>query len=354
MHKIQLIVVALLMSVMAFAGDSFSVLYKIEKGGKKLGFYESNFAKDKVSANSYGASNRLEMFSTKKITFVKDGLKNIDFSKNKKTYKFIVATKVSALDSKLKKKFERKFKKVKDDEMLFITKNTKKRIELFNKRKTTIKTLDELLSDIYYGELSYDKFILFEKLGVMKMVAHISKEPNAITITNASKNKAYMKISLEKNVPTKIESLLSNWSATLEKSGTYQEHKVNLNEMVSKSYTSSLKSELKSALVNITNAKKSKKSYNFSGDISFALPVNMMDAKSYKQKDYCKKLFKKSKVKFKKLSVTDGTCTAKITANIKIKILKKSILDVLSQEYEQLKMTKKVKFKKNSITYEVL
>jgi len=118
MHKIKLTILALFISVVAMAGDNYSVLYKIEKGGKKLGFYESNFAKDGVSSNSYDASNSLEMFSSKKIDFVKDGLKNVEFYKNKKSFKFIVATKLSALDAKLKKKYDRKFRKVKNDEML--------------------------------------------------------------------------------------------------------------------------------------------------------------------------------------------------------------------------------------------
>jgi len=49
------------------------------------------------------------------------------------------------------------------------------------------------LSDIYFGDVNYDKFILFDKLGVMKMVAKVSKEANILTITNASKNKPYTK-----------------------------------------------------------------------------------------------------------------------------------------------------------------
>jgi len=354
MQKIKLIMILLMMSVLTHAGENFSFLYKIEKGGKKLGYYEVNLAKDSVVSNSYGAANRLEMFSTKKTTFIKDGIKNVDFTKNKKTYKFIVVTKVSALDTDLKKQYDRKFKKVKNNEMLFITKNTKKRIELFNKRKTTIKTFDELLADIYNNNLTYDKFILFDKLGVMKMVAKVTKESDAIVITNASKNKPYMKITLDGQVPTKIESLLSNWSATLEKSGTFKEHKVDLIEMVSKSYVNALKPELKTALVEFTKTKKTKSSYEFSGHITYTLSPDISAQKTYKQKEHCKKLFKKSKVKFKKIKLEVGSCVANIKATIKIKKLKKDILEVLTKKHKQLKMTKKIRFNKNSITYEVL
>ena len=277
----------------------------------------------------------------------------LSLQKNKKKQGFIVATKVSALDADLKKKYDRKFKKVKDDEMLFITKNSKKRIELFNKRKTVVKTFDELLSDIYFSKATYDKFILFDKLGVMKMVAQITKTDNSVTITNATKNKPYMKITLSDGVPTKIESLLSNWIVTAQLSGVYKEHKVDLNAMVSKSYANGLKKELKSAKVTFSKAKKSKKSYEFSGEISYALPSDITTQKSYKQKEYCKKLFKKSKVKFKKMALEDGSCKANIKATIKIKALKKSVLDVLVLEHKELSITKKVKFNKDSITYEV-
>ena len=354
MKKFKLMMVLMLVSVVALASDDFSFLYKIEKDGKKLGYYEVSLGKDSISSYSYGAANRLEMFSTKKTSFIKDGLKNVDFTKNKKSQKFIVVTKVSALDSNLKKQYDRKFKKVKNDEMLFITKDTKKRIELFNKRKTVIKTLDEFIQDIYNNKVVYDKFILFDKLGVMKMVAKVTKGSNAITITNDSKNKPYMKITLDSNIPTKIESLLSNWTATLEKSGTFKEYKVDLNEMVSRSYVSNLKPELKTAKIDFSKAKKTKSSYEFSGAITFNLPSDMSSQKSYKQKEYCKKLFKKSKIKFKKIKIEDGSCVADIKANIKVKTLKKDVLEVLSKKHEQLKMTKKIKFNKDSISYKVL
>ena len=354
MKKLKLIVLVLIISTISHASGGFTILYKIEKGSKKLGYYDTTFTEDSIVANSYGASDRLEMFSSKKITFVKDGLKNVEFFKNKKSQKFIVATKVSSLDKALRKKYDRKFKKVKDDAMLFITRDSKKRIELFNKRKTVVKTLDEFLADIYNGRVSYDKFILFDKLGVMKMVAGVSKSADTVTITNASKKKPYMKITLDKNIPLKIESLLSTWVATMEKSGVAQMHTLDLNTLVSKSYKSGLKKDLQNAEVTITKAKKTKNSYNFSGEISFALASDMTSKKSYKQKEYCKKLLKKSKVKFKKLSLHDGICTAEIKINMKIKKLKKDVLKLLIQDYPQLKMTKKIQFNKNSITYEVL
>lgn len=353
MSKLNLIMILMLTSIISYASDSFSVLYKVEKDGKKLGHYEVNMGKDEVSSNSYGAANRLEMFSTKKVIFSKDGLKNVEFTRNKKKQMFIVATKVSALDADLKKKYDRKFSKVQNDEMLFITKDTKKRIELFNKRKTVVKTFDELLSDIYYSKVSYNKFILFDKLGVMKMVAELSISGDSVTVTNASKNKPYMKITLSNGIPTKIESLLSSWSATAQTSGVLKEHILDLNQVVSKSYVKDLKKELSSATVTFTKAKKSRKSYEFSGELAYILPSDITTEKSYKQKEYCKKLFKKSKVKFKKIAIANGSCTANIKAKMSIKELKESVLEMLIKEHEELKITKKVKFNKDSITYEV-
>ena len=350
----KFIITLLFASVLLFANSDFSVLYKIEKGEKKLGYYEVTFTQNRITSNSYGAANKLDMFSTKEIIFIKNGMKNIQFEKNKKVENFILVTKLSALDEVTKKEYIRKFKKVKNDDMLFITKKSKKRIELFNKRKTIIKTLDELLSDIYSKKLDYNKFILFDKLGVMKMVAAVVKSSDSIVIVNASKNKQYMKINIEKGIPISIDSMVSNWHAKIIASGVFKEYKVNLAEIVSKSYQSSLSQELKNSKLSFTKVKKSKSYYELSGKIIFALSNNMQNEKTYKQKEYCKDIFKKSKVKYKKLTLNNGTCTANIKTKIKIKDLKKSILSELVKEHEQLKITKKIKFKKNSIIYEVL
>ncbi len=350
MKQIRVYLLLILLMTLSHADSNFSILYKIDKGEKKLGYYETTFSDAGVSANSYGAANRLEMFSTKNVIWEKEGLKKVHFSKNKKYFDFIVATKLSALDAQTRKSYDRKFKKVKNDSMLFITKEGKKRIELFNKRKIVIKTLDELLSDIYNDKLTYDKFILFEKLGVMKMVASVSKSDDAVIITNASKHKPYMKISLTKNLPIKIESLLSNWSATLQKSGVAEIREVSFQDIIKKS----LSDDLKGATLSLLKVKKTKISYELSGKLAFTLTDNISSKKSYKQKEYCKKLLKKSHFKLKKISVKSGTCSAEFKKTLKLKQLKKTLLESLTKQYPQLKMTKKIKFNKNNITYEVL
>jgi len=340
--------------VVISANNEFSILYKVDKGGKKLGYYEVNFSKESVSSYSYGAADRLTMFSTKKVSYIKDGFKSVAFTKNKKSEMFNVVTKMSALEPSVRKEFDRKFKKVSGEDMLFITKENKKRIELFNKRKIIIKTLDEFLSDIYYAKLDYDKFILFDKLGVMKMVAEVKKEKDSVVIVNASKKKEYIKVILLENIPQSIVSLVSNWSLISVKSGNFKEHQVDLNQIVSKSYKANLSDELQSSKIVFNESKKSKTQYEMRGTIVYALPTELSTAKSYKQKEYCKKLFKKSKVKFKKLTINDASCSANIKFKVKTKKLKKAILDELTKEYKQLKITKKIKFNKDSITYEVL
>ncbi len=351
---IRILLINILLIVMAYASGEYSMLYKVEKGSKKLGYYEVNFAKESIDSYSYGAANRLTMFSTKRVNYEKDGFKTVTFSKNKKVEKFNVVTKISALDKSVKKELDRKFKKVKGEDMLFITKEGKKRVELFNKRKIIIKTLDELLSDIYYNRINYTKFILFDKLGVMKMIAEVKKDTDSITIVNGSKSVDYMKIELKGTTPISIKSLVSNWSLSVIKSGEFKEHEVDLNKIVSKSYRRTLSDELQSSTVEFDKSKKTKSYYELTGTISYALSSEMAGKKSYKQKEHCKKLFKKSRVKFKKITLEDGFCKADIKFKVKTKKLKKTVLEELTKEYKQLKITKKIKFNKNSITYEVL
>ena len=347
---LRILIIALFATLVSYASTEFSILYKIEKGGKKLGFYEVNFSKSDLNSYSYGAANRLEMFSTKSIKYLDDGLKTVTFSKNKKAQNFNVATKLSAIDSSTRKKYDRKFKKVKGDDMLFITKDGSKGIELFNKRAITVKTIDEFLNDIYYSKLNYEKFILFDKLGVMKMIAKVKKEVNAIIIENASKEKAYLKITLDGNKPVSLQSMLSNWNATTEVSGVFKEYKVDLAKIMGASYGS----KIKDANVEFSKVKKLKKYYQLEGTVSFKLPKNLADAKPYKQSAYCKKELKRAKIKHKKINIENSQCIANIKTKAKIKDLKKDILSELIKEHEQLKVTKKIKFKKDSIVYEVL
>ncbi|MCW8837134.1 MAG: hypothetical protein OQK11_00385 [Thiovulaceae bacterium] len=347
---LRIILIALFATVLTFANNEFSILYKIDKGGKKLGYYEVNLGSSNVSSNSYGASNRLEMFSTKNIDYIENGYKKITFSKNNKSYNFNVITKLSVIDQDIRKKYNRKFKKVKGDDMLFITKDAKNGIELFNKRATIVKTIDEFLSDIYHQKLDYDKFILFDKLGVMKMVAKVVKEPNAIIIENSSKKKEYMKITLKGNEPISIKSMLSNWSATAVASGKYKKYEVDLAKIVAKRYSS----KLKGSNIEFSKIKKSGKYYNLNGTISFALSPKLLDEKSYKQNAYCKSELKKAKIKHKKINISNSQCVADIKMKSKIKDLKRDILDELVKEHEQLKVTKKIKFQDDKIIYEVL
>lgn len=345
----KIIIFAILVSVITYASE-FSILYKVDKGTKKLGFYELNIGSSDISSNSYGAANKLEMFSTKKIKYVKDGLKIISFEKNNKTEDFKVVTKLSALDSSTKKAFNRKFKKVKADNMLFVTQEGKSGIELFNKRPTIIKTIDEFLNDLYYKKIDYDKFILFDKLGVMKMVAKVEKQADSIIIENYYKKEPYMKITLKDGVPVLLTSLVSNWSLSAIKSGVFKEYEVDLGKMIAKSYST----KLNGSHVEIYDIKKYKKYYNLRGLMSFALPDDLIEQKRYKQKMFCKKEMKKANIRAKKIDIKDSECVVKIKLKAKISDLKRDILSELVKKHEQLKITKKIKFKKDSIVYGVL
>ena len=337
-----------------FANTNFAILYKVEKGDKKLGYYKTQVLDDTISSYSYGASNRLKMFSSKNITFIEPGYKKVVFSKGKQHIKFDVYTKLSPVNKKLQKQFARKFKKVKSDEMLFIRKYGKTGIELFNKRKTIIKTFDELLIDIYQDRVNYNKFILFDKLGVMKMVASLRREENTIIIRNFSKKKDYMQITIVNKVPTSIKSLLSNWSATAVIQGKVQTYDVAFKEILAHNLHYQLVAQLQDANIVFSRAKKVKSFYDLKGSISLNVPKEIADMKSYKQKEYFSNLLKKSKIKFRKVSLKNGVLKTEFKFKVKTLKLKKEILENLSTKYPELKMTKDIKFNKNNIVYGVI
>jgi len=349
-YMLKMVFFTLILCVSSYANSEYSLLYKVEKGSKKLGHYEVNLAKTQLSSKSYGASQRLEMFSTKKIDFVQEGFKKVHFVKNKKVHTFNVVTELSALDKQTKEKYDRKFKKVKGNNMLFITKEGKNTIDLFNKRATVVKTLEELLSDLYYNNLKYDTFILFDKLGVMKMVAKVVKKTNEVVIQNHSKKKPYMKITLENGVPVSIESLVSNWRLTAVAKGVFKEYSVDLDKMLAKSYTS----KISGSRVEFSKVKKAGKFYNLDGKISFDLAKELFSEKGYKQNAYCKKQLKQAHIKHKKIKIQNNQCVATLKVKAKISDLKKEILSELTQKHPQLKITKKIKFKNNNIVYKVL
>lgn len=340
--------------VYSYASQNNAFLYKVEKDNKKLGHYTVVFNDEGIESKSYAASNRLKMFSSKKIVYLGKSIKAIAFTKGKTINKYNVTTNMDAIDKVTYKKFERKFKKVKGREMLFMTKDGKGGIELFNKRPIVIKTLDELLVDIYSSSLKYEKFILFDKLGVMKMIAKIQKVQDGIIIQNASKKKDYMKITIKNNVPIMLKSIVSNWKIVLVKNGKLEKTTIDLNQLFIKGLKEKLDNESKDVDFELSQVKQSKSFYEVRGKLKFSLPDDMQGDKSYKQKGFCKKVLKKMKLKSKMLKIQNGSCISDIKSKVKTKDIKKHILNTLGNEYPQLKITKEIEFRKNNIVYGVI
>jgi len=208
-----------------------SLFYKIQKGSKTLGYYEIDYKNSMILSKGYGGANQISYFADKKIEYISDGFSTYIFKKHKKVVKFKLYSKVDALDSSLSKKYSRKIRKVKNNNMLLLIKDQKKSIELFNKRKTLVLTLDEVLKLVSTSDFKEKKFILFDKSGVMKMIAKLVKVSDGYDIINRSKSTKYAHITIQNNKPIKISSYVADWSMVLEKYGQSKLKKVSKNKM---------------------------------------------------------------------------------------------------------------------------
>jgi len=139
---------AILFANVLFAKFDTNLLYQVEKDGKNLGFYEINYKSNGIKTKSYGVSSKVKFFVNKNIFYVNDGIKNISFTKNQTTTKFKAYTKLDKITNDIAKKYNRKLKKVKHNDMLLLIKNNKNAIELFNKRKIILLTIEEIIQKV--------------------------------------------------------------------------------------------------------------------------------------------------------------------------------------------------------------
>jgi len=333
------------------------MLFDVVKGKKELGYYEISIeaSDSKLITKSNGVADKVNFFVDKEITYIQDGYKQIVFKKNQKIESFEIKTKLSIIDKATKKEYDRKLKKVKQDSMLLITKTGKKRIELFNKRKIIIKTLDEVVADIVNEKVTYDKFILFDKLGVMKMVAKIVKNANGYTIVNSTKKKDYIGITTKNNVPQEIKSLVSNWKLTLINSGVYKEYTIDILSSLKDNIGEFIGSDLEAAKFTLSSKMKTtKKHYLLKADLNLALPASQEAKKDYEKAKFCKTLLKKNGLKHQKIAIKNNSCVTQVNLKIDRKKYNKKIVNRLYQEHKQLKLSKKIKITKSSIKYKLL
>ncbi len=340
-----------------YCADSFTMIYDVSKGAKNLGTYEITIdeREKKLFSSNSGVSDKIKFFTKKEITYIDDGHRQVEFSKNQKIESFELYTQLSSIDKKIKKEFNRKLVKVKQNSMLLITKTGKKKIELFNKRKVIIKTLDEVLVDILNDKVSYDKFILFDKLGVMKMVANISKNKSGYTIINRSKKSDYIGIAVKDNKPHEVKSLVSNWKMKLIDSGINKRYSIDILKSMKDNLSGLQTQEIRDAKLNFDSKLKTTKKY-YATKIGFKLelPSSFASKKNYEKAEYCKKVLKKSGLKHQKILINDTTCSTILNIKIDRKKYNKKLVDNLSIKHKELKNSKRVTIKKSTIEYQLL
>jgi len=339
------------------ANSEFAMVFDVTKAQKKLGVYEIDFDTKSKKIQTYGSGvvSKVKFFTNKQIVYAKRGYKKVAFFKNNKKNIFHIWTKKSALDARLLKEYDRKFKKVKNDDMLFIQREGRDRIELFNKHHIIIKTLDEVLLDIYQKKIDYKTFILFDKMGIMKMVATIKQQQDKYIIVNKYKKKGYIEIQVKDNLPQTIKSLVSKWQMKLQKSGFYKEHTIEVASTLKDVVAKQLKSDLKDATITIDPKLKTTRSlYRFFATLQIPLPSDITTQKKYKQARYCKKLLKHNRLKEKKVMIENGSCVATIAMKVSRKKYNKEMKAKLEKEHKELKRTHKIRFVKSTVKYKTL
>ena len=333
-----------------------SLFYKVHKGSKSLGYYEINYndSKNNIVTKSYGMSNKVSFFLNKNIQYINEGQKDISFKKNKIVNNFVINTKLDLLDTKTKKKFKRKLKKVKNNDMLLLTKVGKDSIELFNKRKITILTLEEILKISLDKNIQERNIIFFEKSGVMKMIARIVPTSTGFDIINKSKNTKYIKVTVKNNIPIEVSSYISDWSLHIYGAGKFNIHKVS-QEQINKNILNILNKKFNNKNISLLNIEKTslkRKKYL----VDFNLKINHSSNMGKEDiKRHCKKISKKYSKKIIDITYNDNSCTALL----RVDILSKDIIDPLKKElfvqYPQLKFTKKFRTsKKGLIMYKII
>jgi hypothetical protein len=330
-----------------------SLFYKVHKGNKVLGYYEINYKKSDIKVKSYGVASKVSFFIDKKISYINAGTREMSFTKNKKTVKFNVQTKLDLIDKKTQKKYQRKLKKVKKNDMLLLTKVGKNSIELFNKRKINLITLDEVLKLVILKKIKKDNIILFGKSGVMKMIAKIVPTTTGFDIINKSKGTKYIQVIVKNNIPVEVKSYVSDWSLKIYGAGQFKTYKISADDVKNKAYNIvknnlSSKSELSITGLEKVKIKKNKYIVYYKGQINY--PSDVTD-----KKRFCNKTYKKYSKKASNIKYNDNNCQLTMQGYVKKKEVIDPYLKDLTTKYEQLKFTKKYKVsKKHTIMYKLI
>lgn len=349
----------LLLTLILFCSSLYaqnSLLYTVSKGSKNLGHYEINYKKNSTVTHSYGMADKVSYFVDKKIKYLSDGDRDFTFTKNKVVAKFNAKTKLSAIDSKTKKKYERKLKKVEGDDMLLLTKPAKDSIELFNKRKINLLTLDEVLQLVITNKVERKNIVLFDKSGVMKMIAEIVPTATGFDIINKSKDIKYIKVTVKNGIPVEVKSYVSDWALSIYGAGEFVNHEVKADRVNSKAKEFIEKKLSKKSDITLTSVESGFKTKKSDLLIPASIKISYdSTSDESQQKRACKKGYKKYSKKASKVDYFSDYCVAAVS----FKVPKKSVIDPivkeLIDEHEQLKITDKVKVtNKGQIMYKLI
>jgi hypothetical protein len=318
-----------------------SLIYNVQKGEKKLGLYATSFYKNRIISHSSGVSKKIKFFTNKDILFVQEGFKKIVFQNNDKKYPYTIKTSFKALNKEERLKYKRHLKRVKKDKFLLITVPQKPNfIELFNPRKTTILTLDEILSLIINSKINKEMdFILFDKLGIMKMIAKIIPTDTGFDIINKSKDKKYIQIVVKNHLPVTIKSYISNWKLVLQKSAKLSKNifkGANIYEQAIEQKLNSVDAKLLKVLK--IKQKNNKPTIYYKAE--FKLSKNLSRRKKKKE---CKKLYKKIGTKYKnKIIYKNDKCILSLKTNIEQYESGDIVSKILKDQYKELKITNNI------------
>ena len=202
-------------------------------------------------------------------------------------------------------------------------------------------------------KIKNEKIILFDKNGVMKMIAKIEKTSDGYDIINRSKQTKYIHIAVQNSKPIMLKSYVSDWSMLLEGAGKFQLKKVSkskVDALVSNRVSSNLSANDKMLKIESMKLKGSNFYVTYRASISYPDALSKSD-----QKRYCKKNSKRYSKKISNVSYFDDRCEATLYARIKKNDLLKPLKDELISQYPQLKWTKKFRLsKKGVLMYKVI
>ncbi len=342
------------LSVAVFGADN-GLLYKVVDNGKSLGYYQINYNNNgkAIETKSYGMADKIDFFVDKDIIEKNAGTREITFQKNDTKEIFKIQTKMSLMDKATKEEFDRKLNKVEGDDMLLITKKGDESIELFNKRKTIIFTLEEVLEQTMKNKIDED-ILLFDQLGVMKMIAAVQKTSKGFDIINKTKESKYIGIEMKNKFPYKVKSYVSEWSLELIGAGEMQGYEANMDSVNDK-----VKLDIENKIKDNSNISfGSIATLSLKGDKLFAdatIKVNYGEKLSQSDgRSFCNKAYKEIFKKGSKIVYGEDNCMVQVQTILSAQDTINPLIAELTSKHEQLKFTKNYEVSKNVLVYKLM